>query len=61
MEFIFWAIYRGIFQARGKVSIGASVTVARLERGPCKGAKPRHERVTDVMSQGNDSMSEQRI
>ena len=40
VEFSFWSIYRGIFQSRGKVSIGASVAVARLKRGPCKGAKP---------------------
>jgi hypothetical protein len=26
--------------ARGKVLIGSIVAVARLERGPCKGAKP---------------------
>ena len=26
------------------------MAVARLERGPCKGAKPWHELVTDVLS-----------
>jgi hypothetical protein len=35
------------------------VAVARLERGPYKGAKPLHERVTDVMAQGNSSRMEQ--
>jgi hypothetical protein len=37
------------------------VAVACLERGPCKGARPRHERVTDIMAQGNGSRTEQRI